>query len=177
MGIGKRTKIDWSNHVVTTVENEYVLIHDLKQPDTICKRVRFINICGNLLVNGDYGRWSFYREFHPSKDGYVSDMYWIEKLEIMSTQDGSVFCDKRAKDEINEMIENAEDYGYSEPDVKWLEYLRDYKSDNEWAFHGELCNHTENIDGEDLPTGKVINPQLKFIFDAFEEICERMKNN
>ena len=35
-----------------------------------------------LIITGDYYNWIFCRPFTPDKDGSVSEMYWIEKLQI-----------------------------------------------------------------------------------------------
>ena len=47
--------------------------------------------CDNFLpdlcvVTGDVGNWMFCREFHPSSKGHVSDYYWVEKLQMSSSQ-------------------------------------------------------------------------------------------
>lgn len=76
----KRTACDWSEHVLIIEKHDTYTIHELKKPDTILHRVRFLNIIDKLIVTGDYGTWVFSRSFVPSVLNYVSDEYWCEKL-------------------------------------------------------------------------------------------------
>jgi len=112
--IDNRTGIDFNNHELIIEDKEGLLIHTLKRPDyEIRGRINFINTNGVMVVTGDYGNWLFCREFHPSAEGGVSDGYWHEKLQRLSTQDGLEFDSTRTAEEIKEGLNGGlEEYGY-----------------------------------------------------------------
>lgn len=173
---GKRSNVDFSKHVLTEIKNDHVLIHKFRQPDTCCYAITFINSCGILAVTGDCGNWIFCREFHPSPNGEVSDSYWCEKLRISSTQQPSEYSSKETEKEINSLLEdNDEDLSTNEK-----EYLRDlllYVDDGEIYYLAYAHdNIPEGRDHEFVPYRKELSPMLEVVFDAFDEICRRMKD-
>ena len=96
-----RTKIDFSKHKYSVSRpDDNVAIYQLKIPGTRMHQFTFINACGILAVTGDYGNWIFCREFHPASKGFVSDYYWLEKLEAGSCQDGKEFDSARTIKEL-----------------------------------------------------------------------------
>ena len=168
---GKRTSIDFSKHELTTKETNEVLVHWLKKPNTICGNVKFINVKGDVLVVvGDYGNWVFCREFHPSKDGCVSDSYWVEKLKISSTQNPYTFDPEKAKSEIDNLLKEP----WSHEEIEFLNSLRQASDLTEGEFVEACYNYPSGFDTEMMPTGKVYNHSLLVVFDAFEEICKRL---
>lgn len=175
---GRRSNIDFSKHELTVIKNESVLIHRLKKPGTNIDSFTFINTQDVCTVTGDYGNYVFCREFHPSKKGAVSDYYWIEKLESYSEQEGLEFDAEATRKELEEGLEiGLEDYGHNgESLVEAKEYYEELLNhlDNESIY----CAHafTERphfIDFEYVPLVKKVKNRLKYVFDAFEEICER----
>ena len=177
----KRTKINWSKHKLSIIKNEHVLIHHLKKPDSYINSVKFINTGDICAVTGDYGNWIFCREYHPSKDGYVSDGYWIEKLTIASSQKGEEYNSKETRKEIEDGIKfELEEYGYEGEELeKAKEYyndLLDYVDLQEWEYVSFAYNNFPNfMDSESVPFVETTKYWLKAVFDAFEEICRIIK--
>jgi len=180
---GKRLGIEFENHELLTARQDGLLIHELKKPDTFQGRIRFVNIEGACVVLGDYGHWIFCREFHPSPDGYVSDYYWLEKLEMYSTQKGREYDPEATQKALQDGIDgDLEKYGYAGDDLEQakefykncLDFL--YTEEEYIAFaHGD--DMPDFIDHSDVPFEQKIKQWLLMVFDAFEEICRRLKNN
>ena len=101
----KRSNCNFDTHELIITKNECCSVYQLKKPKTILDSIKFINTNGILAVTGDYGNWIFCREFHPSEDGFVSDGYWLEKLEIASSQDGREFSSELSKKQILDCLE------------------------------------------------------------------------
>ena len=184
-----RADMDWSKHILTTEKHgDFATVHRLKKPNTGWEMVEFINIKGHgLLVCGDFGDWKFSRCFIPDRKNHVSDYfwmvsesYWIEKLKISNENiDPFVFSKKILLEE----IKNLEELYLEEDDVlnktereefnTWIDELRDCDSTEVLM---SLCEDAPGfIDGEDFPEGKDVCEWLKIVFDAFDEICRRMK--
>lgn len=183
---GKRTGIDFSEHELIITKNDNVLIHHLKKPNTVMDNVKFINVEGVLLVTGDYSRWSFCREFHPSAEGRVSDYYWCEKLSIGSSQTYSDYSPDKTHETLVEELDNyikdktEENPKFDEEneDDDILNYYKNCISNTDDELDYTYCayrNLPKGIDGESVTFMKKIKPQLQVVFDAFEEICRRMK--
>jgi hypothetical protein len=174
--IGKRTGIDFSKHEVIVTKQDGLLVHYLKKPGTICDSIRFINTCGILAVNGDYGNWIFCREFHPIEEGAVSDGYWCEKLRIASTQDGVEYSPEKTQERIRQLLAEEEEL---EPDE--IEYLNQCLrlTDDEFQYTSYAYQQGPGRfgDGECVPLQKVLKPWLAAVFDGFDEICRRLKTN
>jgi len=180
--MNKRTNTDFSEHELKVIANDAIIIHDLKQ--TGCEythRVKFINTCGIMVVTGDFGNWIFCREFHPSSEGKVSDYYWVEKLQINSAQNPYNFDNEGTKKEIEEGIEKGlEDYGYQDKKLeemkKYYEELLNYVDLSEFEYTSFAYNNYPSfLDTERVPFIREIKPWLLVIFDAFDEICNRLK--
>lgn len=181
----KRTDIDFSKHIVLEShfknENHSLDVWDLKLNDnSYYHRVKFINSCGVLTVDGDFGRWSFNREFHPSKNGYVSDYYWCEKLQIGSKQEYSKYDSEKTKKELKNLIKSGlKEYGYEGNELTKLKEdfkeLLDYV-DDEIAYSNKAYRGTEIYDYELIPFCKTIDNWLLAVFDAFEELCKRIED-
>ena len=172
--------ISFDEHKLYITEKDGLLIHHLKKPDTIICNVKFINTNGVLLVTGDFGNWVFCREFHPSADGHVSDYYWVEKLIINSVQEGEEFDSEATIKEIEEGINGGlAEYGYEGDELKEaISYYEDILrySDAEWEYVGYAYSHIPGfMDAESVPNVKSIKTRLQIVFDAFEEICDRIK--
>lgn len=181
----KRMDVDFSNHELIIVEKEDYLKHTLKHPEySHMYLVEFLNIDDKLIVSGDYGKWMFCREFHPSKDGYVSDHYWVEKLNMDSTQNGYEFDSEATEElikerlaELEEELENGDidEDTYDEYKEYYEDYCLYYIDENKHTYLTNAHNHIPSkMDHEDVPYVTDILPRLKIIFDAFEEICRRL---
>lgn len=188
----KRTNIDFSKHELIIKKDSLCKIHWLKKPDTIIHNVKFIHVEGILVVTGDFGRWSFDRDFNP--EGFevsgVSDAYWCEKIESSSKQQTNVFdaqtAEESIQEKINELLEYAEYDENSEPCFKTGEKEQEFEFWNDLLSYCddefELVvyfrdNKPKSLDYEDFPVCKKINPWLDVIFDAFEEIISRLNKN
>ncbi|MCM8532495.1 MAG: hypothetical protein NE330_15125 [Lentisphaeraceae bacterium] len=209
----KRTDIDFSEHEVIESLSTNAKIWTLKKLNTNIYSVTFINSCGVLAVTGDLGNWIFCREFHPSKDGKVSDYYWYEKLKISSQQDAKDFNEeetrKAIKQEAKSYLEQCEYKHDLKPDkeilnslfndghifneqwdnfsgiddnerkyIEWLVDCDDYCQEGAERYlyqaHDSL---PEYGDHESVVAIFDINWSLQGVFDAFEEICDRMPIN
>jgi hypothetical protein len=174
---GKRTGVEFDKHELIITKQEGLLIHYLKKPDTLCKAIKFINIEGALVVMGDYGHWMFCREFWPSEEGSVSDGYWLEKCDM----EGQEYDSDVTAAELQAGIDGGlAEYGYEgerlEEAIKFYKDCLGY-SDTEWEYtayaHGS--NKPGFIDHEDVPLCKRTKQWLRIVFDGFDEICRRMK--
>lgn len=180
----KRIEYDFSNHELIVVETENYNSYRLKHPEySQMFSVTFINTNGVCAVTGDFGNYIFCREFHPSAKGYVSDHYWLEKLQNSSDQSGEKFDSDKTRELINELItdlENDEESIESDKHNDELEYLNellDYVDRSEFEYSSYAYNNYPSwYDCESVPFCKSIKPQLLIVFDAFEEICLRIKN-
>jgi hypothetical protein len=176
--IGKRSGVNFNEHKLTVIiDTPEVLIHRFAKPDTGCRSITFINTRGILAITGDYGNWIFCREFHPSAEGFVSDSYWCEKLRIASTQKISDYSSEETKKTIEKKLKNI-DEDLDEDDKEYLEDLLSQVDECEERFMVYAYdNLPKNRDCEFIPCVKKLNPWLEVIFDAFDEICLREKEN
>lgn len=181
-----RTGIDFSKHehrveIFKSEKNEIRIDH-FQVGNNNTNYIQFINSDRTLTVTGDFGNWVFNRPFIPSEDGYVSDPYWLEKLRIGSKQEPGRYDGEATAKEIQKLIDNGlEDYGYGGEDLKelkeWYTDLLTY-ADNE---HEYVCHAyyaypiPKNVDNESVPFCKSVDNWLLIIFDAFDEICKRLK--
>lgn len=175
MEITKRTTVDFSKHELEIIKNENVLIHSLKLKNSSTYRVVFINCMGVCSVTGDLGNWIFCREFHPSKDGKVSGGYWDEKLNMHSVQDSDEFNTEQTEKDIDYYVENYVNENTSQEELDWIEQLRQNTDDEYSYINTAYREHPYDVDTECIPFGKVRKHRLNIIYDAFEEICSRIK--
>lgn len=169
-----RTDVDFSKHVVTTTKREGMLIHVLAKPGTHMDSLIFVNTNDVMAVTGDYGNWIFCREFHPSPTAKVDDHYWIEKLQIASSQDPYDFDGKVAQEEIEELLKDT-DKALSKEEIEWLKDLSDAAEGSEFEYIAKVMDYPGSFPAEMIPKGKVTKFWLQVVFDAFEEICRRME--
>jgi hypothetical protein len=143
--------------------------------------IKFVNDAEGLSVYGDFGNWIFNRPFHPSPDGYVSDGYWNEKLRTSSSQDHSRYDSEATAEELRMLIDGGlEEWGYEDEDLKkakeWFRTLLYYVDDElEYTYEAYRGDNPMEMDYEDIPFCKSGSVQLDIIFDAFDEICNRLK--
>jgi hypothetical protein len=177
---GKRTGIDFSKHslIISESKNPQVSIAELKVKGSRINSFVFVNTMGIMSVTGDYGNYIFCREFHPHDDGGVSDSYWIEKMVISSIQKPGEFCSESTQQEIEELLSRKEEQGLSEEDVEYLEDLLTHVDDEiEYAYNAYRQKPSKGVfsDNEYIPFCKKIHVQIPYVFDAFDEICRRLK--
>lgn len=181
--LGRRTEFDFSEHELIVNNSGDLLVHTLKHKEySKMYRFDFINTNGIMVVTGDYGNWMFCREFHPSADGGVSDYYWCEKIKIASTQEPFEFDQEATEKLIRDGIDGElEAYGFSGDELEtMIEYYEDtllYNVDE--CEERYMVNAHDNMpsfcDSESTPHVTKIKYWLLCVFDAFEEICIRLK--
>ncbi len=186
----KRTNWDFSQNILTITEYKNNTVYDFKRPDSIVGRVKITNIEGICLITGDFGRWSFCREFHPLNNATVSEEYWLEKLNQNSTQQPTEwnpndnkqalyelinelkqeFHDEyqkydhnhnKFKEELDDHIEFINDLiGYTEDEIEFISFAKEH--------------HPNNFDTERIPEYRSIKHQLNIVFDAFEQMAKQL---
>ena len=175
----KRTEIDFSKHVVTETKSEGLLVHRFGVPDASCNAMKFINTNGIMAVTGDFGNWIFCREFHPSPEGRVSDQYWHEKLRNSSTQVGKQFDSEGTRLALQAKIDGGyEEYEYQDEELaEMIEYAKECITlvDDQSAYQLFAYREYPHGDGEDVICLYKTDIWLQYIFDGFDEMCNRMK--
>jgi len=183
---GRRTGIDFSKHAhrveIFTNGDKSIQVDHFQVGDSSMNYFQFINTDRVLTVTGDFGNWVFCRPFIPSADGRVSDHYWLEKLKISSSQVPSKYDGDETAKEIKKLIKaGLKDYGYTGIELKgmkeWYSELLKYTDDEyEYIYQAyRAYGRPKNIDNEGIPFCKELNCWLNIIFDAFDEICQRLK--
>jgi len=141
--------------------------------------IQFMNTNENLIVTGDYGNWIFCRPFIPSSDGFVSDCYWLEKLKISSSQELSKYDPEETEKSIQKLLDSElEEYGYEGEELENLKSELShllYYVDDEIEYNYNAYRDS-SLDYEQIPYETKLNYWLLIIFDAFDEICNRIKN-
>lgn len=175
---GKRTGIDWSKHEVIVTKQDGLLIHHLKRPNTVIANIKYINTNGIMAVTGDYGNWIFCREFHPSDDGFVSDGYWKEKLVIASTQKPDEFDEDETRNSLEAYLADTDD-PLDEKEKEYIEGCLNALCDGEldYTYYAYRNGVGRFNDGEYVPFENRTKRWLAVVFDGFDEICRRMKEN
>lgn len=175
---GKRTGIEFEKHEVITTKEKDLLVHYLKKPDSGINAIKYINTNDIMAVTGDYGNWIFCREFHPSAKGHADDGYWKEKLTISSSQEPQEFDEEETTKEIKDLLANVnQDDDLTKEEKEYLEGCLDNVSCGEFDY--QYYAHRENVgrfaDHEGVPDCKKTKFWLLAVFDGFDEICRRMK--
>lgn len=171
---------DWGKHkqVENTVfmDGKCVNMYTFADPETNNLAIKIINIEGLCVITGDLGNWIFDRCFHPIAGESVNVPYWLKKLRQNSTQQPCDFDTKETIRQIDEKVKEIEETEHRLQLDKLL-YYNDCKmeSDNEVTYMAAAINIPECMNNEDIVVGKILNPQLACIFDAFNEMCNRMK--
>lgn len=180
-----RTGIDFSKHdhrveLFKCGEKEIRVDH-FQVGNSRMEYIQFINTDEVLTVTGDFGNWVFCRPFVPSQKGRVSDSYWIEKLSIASEQKLDALDLDTIEVNIKELIDSGlEEYGY---EGKELEQAKEWFGELLQETYDELSYLSKAyrdyykpsfLEDEIIPCTKKIPVWLNIIFDAFEEICQRL---
>lgn len=181
----KRTNWDFSEHThkVEIFKSELgneIRVDHFRKGSSNMGYVKFVNDDRGLSVFGDFGNWIFCRPFHPSADGFVSDMYWNEKLKISSSQDHARYDGEETYNELKELVDSGlEDMGFDGAELEThkeeLTQLMQH-TDDEIEYTYEAFRGRLTLDYDYIPFCKKGSVQLQIIFDAFDEMCRRMKN-
>lgn len=184
MGIGKRTGMDFENHILTITEaKDFGVIHYLHKPNTLTDSLKFINVGGVMSVTGDYGNWIFCREFIPSASSMrVSNGYMAEKLSISSCQEFKDFDHAATIAELKVKLQDyKEDCAFEEKEedddmIEYYETCIDKASEHKLDYTAYAYREMpKGIDYEDVVFIEDYKYWLKMVFDAFEEICLKLK--
>ena len=159
----KRTTVDFSNHDLKTIMDPSTKIWILQKGKSFTHKVTFINTQNIMSVTGDFGNWIFNREFHPSKDNYVSEHYWCEKLSILSEQQYKEFDSDYTIELLDERIKELEDYPYAnETDqqkaILHFKLCKEYV-DDEIDYIQEARNYPNFMDSE---SAIIIGKKIKY---------------
>lgn len=184
---GKRTNIDFSEHThrveLLVSETGEIRIDHFQVGTNNMGYFQFVSTPRFLAVSGDYGNWIFCRPFYPSKNGSVSDGYWIEKLKMYSIQEFVPLDFESIREELEAMIENdLEESGYEGEKLsdakKWFSELLELANDEdnlEYLAKAYRDSYKPDfIDYDEIPCYKETPRKLQCVFDAFDEICRRM---
>lgn len=178
---GKRTGLDFSKHELIIKDRDGLLVHDLKINGSSIHRVVFINTEGILSVTGDFGNWIFCREFHPSdgENSGVSDSYWKEKIQISSTQQTNDYDSDGTEKLIKEKLSEFDSPPFSEREqeqIDWFKEISRYTDESKEVYLQKAYESMPSfLDYESIPLSYKTKPQLQCIFDAFEEVCYRLR--
>lgn len=187
--LGRRTNANFSKHVHESVVLEKdgikVQVDTFHVKGSCIGFMQFVNAPNGLAVYGDYGNWMFCRTFYPnSKELKISDYYWLEKLKFNSNQIFEKLDCKLNTECLNDLLKEFRDVDNSslseaelEDAEEWVEGL---KADLE---NGDTVSYLYNafrecpscLSAEDIPCHKEVPKQLQVVFDAFEEMCYRLK--
>jgi hypothetical protein len=96
------------------------------------------------------------------------------KLKISSCQDPYEFDAAKVKEEIAAL---RKDHELSAEEIEWLDSLAEEADQGEYSFIAEAMDKPNSFDWEMIPHGKVLNSWLPVVFDAFDEICRRIKES
>lgn len=168
----KRTDISFEDHRLHMTAQDGLTVHHLKKDGTNAANIKFTNVQGVLLVTGDFGNWVFCRSFYPSKDEYVSDGYWIEKLETHSTQKGREYDGEATLALITELLEDPENE-WTEEEIEYLEGCAYRATTVETQYREYLYGQAPpRFHGyREPPFCERTRWDLSVVFDAFDHIC------
>lgn len=172
---------DFSAYQLDTTLLDGVRIDRVHKNSSMCGSVTFINARGILAVTGDFGNWIFCREFHPAASNYVSQGYWLEKMETCSSGQCGMEYDRDATHKQVEEIMDGRYEGFdlesdplTEEEKEYLEECLDASTGDDWYY--EYIAHSENVgrfeDHDLVPLVKKLKAQLSCVFDAFNRACD-----
>ena len=178
--MGKRTDLTYTDFSLFVRNTDDISIYKLKptNPNAPFGSITFINTNGIMAITGTYGNWILNREFHPYKDKNVSDMYWVEKLQIASTQKPLELDVDETREKIGRLL-NDDENELDEDEIDYLEgclnALEDGELDYTYYAYRENCGSFS--DGENVPFIEKPTTWLTLIFDAWEILAEKYNKN
>lgn len=175
MKLERRTTIDLSEHELMVNKSDILTIYEFRLGGcSVFRGATMVVGLGITAITGDYGNWIFATEFHPKKDGYVDDVYWIQKLRRNSCQEPTVFDSSFCEQQIKELLDSQESVLTNE-DGEFLYGLQGAII-SEQAYNNFVFANKDMWSGTyaDLPTGRKVRQHLLILFDMFDEMCERI---
>jgi len=177
----KRTNINFNKHELITKYSDDFKMYKLKIPNSSYEHISFVNTQGVCLVIGDFGNFVFCREYHPIVEGYVSDEYWCEKYRISTGHKTHEWDYEATRQALQSGIDGElEEYGYIENQLTEMKsYYRTLLqctdlSEQEYLDYAYQKYIPNFITLEDVPFCEKIKYRFLIVFDAFEEICNRL---
>ena len=164
-----RIEVDFSKHTHSVDKCNKVRIDNLQVGSDRMGHIQFINTENVMTVTGDYGNWVFCRPFIPVPGGKVEDVYWLEKLRMGSTQVLGDYDPVETAKELQELLDDE-----SDEDVREILNTLLNNSEDEVSYT-YVAYRNDDTSLLDVPFCKKINPWLLIIFEAFDEICRRLK--
>ncbi len=186
---GKRTGVDFSKHehrveLFKNDEGKEIRVDHFQKGNSRYGYLQFTNTAETLTVTGDYGNWVFCRPFGISEEGSVSVGYWLEKLRDSSSQEPSNYDGDETAKEIKALIKSGlKEYGYEGEELSLAkEFFTDLLTytEEEFEYVYEAYrggNAPPFLDAEMIPFCKEVKIWLLIVFDAFDEMCERLKKS
>lgn len=185
----KETKnlIDFSKHIHTTKIYKSEDWNEIREDRfwvwwSLVEWMVFINHNYWMNVVWDFWCWSFCRRFIPSETEEVWISYFAEKAYIANhSQWIEIFDSDELEKQIKEKIEDFEEQWYEWEELKQIkEYYNDLlKSEDELDYNCIIRENDmpESLDFEDILEWKVYSSHFIIIYQAFNEMCRRLKNN
>lgn len=179
MIIEKLSRVDFSQHKLHRLENENLQTFHLKLDGTSRNNVKFTLVDGVTVITGDFGNWVACRYFNPKDDPIDSVGYFCEKLRIHSEQELYEWDSDYLASEVKELIKGLKERGIKGKNFeKSKEFLEESLGfgDNEIDYIAYCREYMpECFDYEYLPDGYVTKYRIFILVDAFNEICQRLK--
>ena len=175
-----RKNMDFSKCELTIHRDEYVTIHKLHKDTSPTFNIDFINTNGVCVITGTCGEWVLSDNLLPKPGSRICDDYWAKKLSSHETgQEAYEFSKQFTKDAIVEDIKSV-NHSYEEEDyrtvmdyfVGCLECLEESQLEYEHFAINEL---PDCMECESIVIARSIKKDVLYIFDVFEEICRRLK--
>lgn len=178
--VKSRSGVDWSKHEFKVNITDNCEVHSLQISNSSYQRIHFINSCGILSIAGDWGNWIFCRGFIPSSEGSSEDYYWCQKLEIASQQKAAAYSPEKTEARLKgEIKKGLAEYGWENDQLKEMkEYytgLLEHVNDEFWYTYYAVDNQPSFADHDVIIIEKEIHFWLLVVFDAFDEMCRRIK--
>lgn len=177
----KLSRIDFTNHKLHIVKNEYFESYQLKVDGTIVNSIKFTLINGVTLITGDFGNWVACRPFNPNTEIIDSVGYFCEKLTINSTQSTTEWCEDTLNENIDNLISILKDKGLRKNELakceNFLNELKDYGGEETDYYNYFTDNAPNSFEYDWLPSGKKTQYSILIIIDAFNEIGKRIKKH
>jgi hypothetical protein len=142
----------------------------------------FINHNYWMNVVWDFWCWSFCRNFIPSETEKIYLSYFAEKAFIANNNQWiEVFDLDELEKQIEEKIKDFKEQWYEWDELEEIQiyYNNFLTSENEIDYICKIRNTDmpESLDYEDILDWKVYSSRFIIIYQAFNEICKRLKNN
>lgn len=175
---------DWSEYthkveIFKSEEGNEVRIDHLQKGNSNSGYVRLVNDKYGLSVFGDFGDWVFRRGFIPQSGQHVDMHYFAGKLSSYIKH--SEFDSEETAKELEELINGGlEEWGYEGEElkkaIKWFkELLENVDDELEYTYIAYRGDNPSDMDYDYIPFVKKGSVQLKIVLEAFNVMCDRLK--